>query len=241
MERPSLPRQNHDLKRRCFQSCITETIRFGFDILSKDGNVISDADARALATHVDADTVIVLSFTRGQGFLIGRPAPTPQRPRRLSSLTEIAADIEAVVLLANDDAARENGGAAKVGADQFVRAAADYFPPRHAWDSRPPAELGFDDCRIAVAKEASHADLFRDWIAEEGSFVYEPPGEVHTLTVPADCAEMITFFNISGAMIYLDADGGTIGYEDVFTKLEMCRRHYTAVGLGADYVDAFVR
>jgi epoxyqueuosine reductase len=27
-------------------------------------------------------------------------------------------------------------------------------------------ELGFDDCRIAVAKEASHADLFRDWIAE---------------------------------------------------------------------------
>ncbi len=27
------------------------------------------------------------------------------------------------------------------------------------------AELGFDDCRIAVAKEASHADLFRNWIA----------------------------------------------------------------------------
>lgn len=27
-------------------------------------------------------------------------------------------------------------------------------------------ELGFDDCRIAAAKEASHADLFRDWIAE---------------------------------------------------------------------------
>lgn len=28
------------------------------------------------------------------------------------------------------------------------------------------AELGFDDCRIARAKEASHADLFRDWIAD---------------------------------------------------------------------------
>src|SRR6478609_6977943 len=28
------------------------------------------------------------------------------------------------------------------------------------------AELGFDDCRIAAAKEASHADLFRDWVAE---------------------------------------------------------------------------
>jgi epoxyqueuosine reductase len=27
-------------------------------------------------------------------------------------------------------------------------------------------QLGFDDCRIAVAKEAAHADVFRDWIAE---------------------------------------------------------------------------
>ena len=83
--------------------------------------------------------------------------------------------------------------------------------------------------------------LEHDWIAEEGSFVYEPPGEIHTLTVPPDCPEMITCFNISGAMIYLDADGATIGYEDVFTKLEMCRRHYAAVGLGAGYVDTFVR
>jgi 2,4'-dihydroxyacetophenone dioxygenase len=83
--------------------------------------------------------------------------------------------------------------------------------------------------------------LEHDWVAEAGSFVYEPPGEIHTLTVPSDCAEMITLFNISGAMVYLDDKGATIGYEDVFTKLEMCRRHYSAVGLGAGYVDAFVR
>jgi AAA+ superfamily predicted ATPase len=38
------------------------------------------------------------------------------------------ADIEAVVLLANDDAAR--AGAAKVDAEHFVRAASDYFPSR---------------------------------------------------------------------------------------------------------------
>ncbi len=80
-----------------------------------------------------------------------------------------------------------------------------------------------------------------DWVATEGSFVYEPPGEVHTLEVPADCAEMITFFNIQGAMIYLnDADEQT-GYEDVWTKIDMCRAHYAANGLGADYVDQFVR
>ncbi|TMI05252.1 MAG: cupin domain-containing protein [Betaproteobacteria bacterium] len=34
--------------------------------------------------------------------------------------------------------------------------------------------------------------LEHDWVAEEGSFVYEPPGEIHTLIVPDDCAEMIT-------------------------------------------------
>ncbi|MGH8713483.1 MAG: 2,4'-dihydroxyacetophenone dioxygenase family protein [Casimicrobiaceae bacterium] len=79
------------------------------------------------------------------------------------------------------------------------------------------------------------------WMAEEGSFVYEPPGEVHTLVVPDDCAEMITFFNIAGAMIYLDGSGRQTGYEDVFTKIDMCRRHYAATGLGARYVDQFIR
>ena len=83
--------------------------------------------------------------------------------------------------------------------------------------------------------------LEHDWVAEEGSFVYEPPGEMHTLTVPDDCAEMITLFNISGAMVYVDTNGRTVGYEDVWTKIEMCRAHYVAVGLGARYVDQFVR
>ena len=80
-----------------------------------------------------------------------------------------------------------------------------------------------------------------DWVATEGSFVYEPPGEIHTLEVPADCTEMITFFNIQGAMIYLNDANEQTGYEDVWTKIEMCRAHYAGNGLGADYVDQFVR
>lgn len=80
-----------------------------------------------------------------------------------------------------------------------------------------------------------------DWVAKSGDFVFEPPGEIHTLEVPADCAEMITFFNISGAMIYLDEQGVQTGYEDVFVKMDMCRKHYEANGLGADYIDQFVR
>ena len=85
--------------------------------------------------------------------------------------------------------------------------------------------------------------LEHDWIATAGSFVYEPPGEIHTLVVDDVVGEpeMITQFNIHGAMIYLDDDGNTTGYEDVFTKIEMCRKHYTAIGLGADYIDQFIR
>jgi quercetin dioxygenase-like cupin family protein len=83
--------------------------------------------------------------------------------------------------------------------------------------------------------------LEHDWIAEEGGFVYEPPGEVHTLTVDEGVTEMITMFNVNGAMIYVDEKGDTVGYEDVFTKIEMCRKHYEAVGLGAGYVDQFIR
>ena len=80
-----------------------------------------------------------------------------------------------------------------------------------------------------------------EWVADKGSFVYEPPGEIHTLRVPETCTHMVTFFNILGAMIYLDDDGRTVGYEDTFTKIEMCRRHYESVGLGADYVTQFIR
>ena len=82
--------------------------------------------------------------------------------------------------------------------------------------------------------------LEHDWVAREGSFVYEPPGEIHTLVVD-EVAEMITFFNIHGAMVYLDEQGAVTGYEDVLTKAQMCRAHYAQCGLGADYVDQFIR
>ncbi len=59
--------------------------------------------------------------------------------------------------------------------------------------------------------------------------------------MPDDCAEMITFFNIQGAMIYVDERGATTAYEDVWTKVEMCREHYAKVGLGAGYADRYLR
>ena len=33
--------------------------------------------------------------------------------------------------------------------------------------------------------------LEHDWVAEEGGFVFEPPGETHTLVVPEGCEEMV--------------------------------------------------
>ncbi|AUG54215.1 2,4'-dihydroxyacetophenone dioxygenase family protein [Thalassospira marina] len=83
--------------------------------------------------------------------------------------------------------------------------------------------------------------LEHDWVANEGGYVYEPPGETHTLVVPDDVEEMITMFQVNGVMYYVDPWGKHMGYEDVFTKIDMCRAHYTKIGLGAGYVDQFIR
>ena len=83
--------------------------------------------------------------------------------------------------------------------------------------------------------------LEHDWVAETGSYVYEPPGETHTLVVPENVEEMITMFQVNGIMYYVDPWGKHMGYEDVFTKIDMCRAHYTKCGLGEDYVDQFIR
>jgi quercetin dioxygenase-like cupin family protein len=83
--------------------------------------------------------------------------------------------------------------------------------------------------------------LEHDWTAHAGDYVFEPPGETHTLIVDEDVEEMITFFNISGCMYYVDAQDKNTGFEDVFTKIDMCRKYYAEAGLGSDYIDQFVR
>ena len=83
--------------------------------------------------------------------------------------------------------------------------------------------------------------LEHDWIAQEGSYIFEPPGEVHTLVVPEGVEEMITLFHVTGSLLYCDPDGKVVGADDVFTKLELAKKHYEKVGLGADFVQQFVR
>lgn len=78
----------------------------------------------------------------------------------------------------------------------------------------------------------------RDWLAEAGSYLFEPPGDIHTLI---GMGESLTMFWISGTLIELDEQGNTTGYADVFTRIEQASRHYESVGLGADYVQQFIR
>ena len=83
--------------------------------------------------------------------------------------------------------------------------------------------------------------LEHNWEAVPGSYAFEPPGETHTLVVPEDVSEMVTLFHVTGGYVYVDPDGVALGYEDVFTKLENARRHYAAIGLGADFAASITR
>lgn len=74
----------------------------------------------------------------------------------------------------------------------------------------------------------------------EGSFIMEPPGETHTLVVPDDVPEMVTWFHAMAGYIYLE-DGSIIGHEDVFTKLDAARRHYEENGLDQRDLDKLIR
>jgi len=41
--------------------------------------------------------------------------------------------------------------------------------------------------------------------------------------------------------LVVDDKGETVGHEDVFTKMKMCRKHYASDGLGAGFVNQFAR
>ena len=86
-----------------------------------------------------------------------------------------------------------------------------------------------------------------EWNAKPGTYVFEPPGETHTLVVDEDCEEMITMFHVTGTLLYVGEGEGEndgdeiIGFDDVFSKLEKAKKWYKECGLGEDYVQQFVR
>jgi len=86
--------------------------------------------------------------------------------------------------------------------------------------------------------------LEHDWIAKPGTFIYEPAGEAHTLVVLKDSPEpAVIFFVVEAGLIYLDkpTDGNFAAYEDGFSALELCRKHYRESGLDVKQLDLLIR
>lgn len=67
-----------------------------------------------------------------------------------------------------------------------------------------------------------------DWTARPGTYVFEPPGDVHTLEVLGD-EPMVTLFCVEGLIQYLDDDGSLIQQDDMRSRrrayLDYCRDH----------------
>lgn len=80
-----------------------------------------------------------------------------------------------------------------------------------------------------------------DWTAHAGTYIFEPPGEAHTLVVDDGGEEMLTFFVTRGSLVFTDAAGNVTGYEDVFTRLEQARAHYRKIGKNPADLDALIR
>ncbi|KVE26550.1 2,4-dihydroxyacetophenone dioxygenase [Burkholderia singularis] len=83
--------------------------------------------------------------------------------------------------------------------------------------------------------------LEHDWTATAGDFVYESPGEGHTLVAFEHEQPMKVFFIVKGPLIWLDDEGNATGYFDVHSYIAMCRAHYERVGLGAAAIDKLFR
>ena len=83
--------------------------------------------------------------------------------------------------------------------------------------------------------------LEHDWVATAGDWIYEAPGEAHTLIAYESEEPMRVTFNVTGPLIWLDENGEPSGHFDVFDYIELCRGHYEKNGIGADYIDRLFR
>lgn len=85
------------------------------------------------------------------------------------------------------------------------------------------------------------AYLEHDWTATAGDFIYETPGESHTLVAYESDEPMRVFFVVKGPIIWLDENGASVGHFDVHDLIKLAREHYERVGIGADYVETLFR
>lgn len=71
-----------------------------------------------------------------------------------------------------------------------------------------------------------------DHVNRPGSYLFEPPGSVHTLHAPASgSSPAVAWFAIWGANIDVDAEGGVHRVLDAYTMLSIYRRLCAVQGL----------
>ena len=69
-------------------------------------------------------------------------------------------------------------------------------------------------------------------VSTAGSYLYEPAGSIHTLTVPADNTEVTdVWFAVHGANLNLDADGKVESVTDAESVLRTYRKRCQAIGV----------
>ena len=61
----------------------------------------------------------------------------------------------------------------------------------------------------------------RNWIAKPGTFIFEPPGDIHTLITGDE--EVVTLFILGGSLQYFDENNSIIGQDDIYTVLKKYR------------------
>lgn len=69
---------------------------------------------------------------------------------------------------------------------------------------------------FGLTMQGSWKYIERDWIAEPGTFVYEPPGDIHTFQTVSE-EDVVALFLVQGCLQYMDEEGSVIGQDDVFT------------------------
>lgn len=69
----------------------------------------------------------------------------------------------------------------------------------------------------------------RNWIAKPGTFIFEPPGDIHTLITEDE--EVITLFILGGTLQYFDNNNSVIGQDDIYTVLKKYRDYCNEMGI----------
>lgn len=61
----------------------------------------------------------------------------------------------------------------------------------------------------------------RKWVAVPGTFIFEPPGDIHTLITEDE--EVVTLFILGGSLQYFDENNQIVGQDDIYTVIKKYR------------------